>query len=418
MAAPPRVLVLLPSTSYRARAFAEAADRLGIGLVVASEVSAEVFEPLGCRALQVDLSSPDAAVSELTRELGPSGVSGVLGTDELTAWLAARVAERLGVPGNEPDGVAATRDKRLMRQRLARAGVPGPRWRVLEPDQNAETLLPLPFPVVVKPPMLSGSQGVIRANDEFELARAVARTRAILDRHSSPNRLDPSFSRLLVENYLEGREVAVEGMARHGSFELLAIFDKPDELVGPFFEETLYVTPTRLPAAARESVVDVARRAAAALGIVHGPIHAELRVHDDRASVLEVAARSIGGLCSRAFDSLGANLEEQLIALAADREMPPREPASGAAGVIMLPIAKNGVVRAITGVGLAEAVAGVEEVALSTKVGDSIRALPEGASYLGFVFAKGPNPASVETTLRRAAGCIQIDVSPLLNRVR
>ena len=418
MAARPRVLVLLPATSYRARAFAEAGGRLGVDIVLGTNVPAAFFKSLGCDVLRVDLSSPEAALDGLARDVGSGSICGVLGTDELTAWLAAATARRLGLAGNDPEGVAATRDKRLMRERLARAGVPGPKVRILEPDAEARSLGELPYPVVVKPPMLSGSQGVIRANDERELAEATARIRAILERHSSPSRDDPSFSRLLVEDYLDGSEVAVEGLARNGDLEVLAIFDKPDDLTGPFFEETLYVTPTRLPREARENVVDVTRRAADALGIVHGAVHAELRVHESRASVLEVAARSIGGLCSDAFDLLGENLEERLVALAAGLEAPASGVGADAAGVMMLPIERSGVVRDVAGVDRAEAVPGVEKVSLSTKPGDSIRALPEGSSYLGFVFARGADPASVEASLRRAASCIEVRLSPLLNRVR
>jgi hypothetical protein len=238
--------------------------------------------------------------------------------------------------------------------------------------------------------------------------------RRILAKHTGDARAHPGFFDVIVEDYLPGREVAVEALMTRGAMTPLAIFDKPDELTGPFFEETLYVTPSRLPPAAQADVLDVAARAARALGLDHGPVHAELRTHEGRASVVELAARSIGGLCSQVFRLAAGPLEDVLLAHAAGLPLPARGGDAGGAGVMMIPIPRSGVLRRVTGVEEARAVPGIEGVTVAIAPGEAIRALPEGSSYLGFIFARGASPEAVEAALREAHGKLGFAWSPLL----
>jgi biotin carboxylase len=265
--------------------------------------------------------------------------------------------------------------------------------------------------------MLTGSQGVIRADDPDELARAVARVRRILERHGSEARATPGFFDVIVEDYIPGREVAVEALMTNGAMTPLAIFDKPDDLTGPFFEETLYVTPSRLPEADQDAILDVTARAACALGLVHGPIHAELRTEGGRAQVVELAGRSIGGLCSHVFRLAAGPLEDLLLAHAAGLplEATMERARERAAGVMMIPVPRSGVLKDVGGVEEARAVPGIDGVTIALKPGDAIRALPEGASYLGFIFAQGRSPGDVESALREAHGKLRFSFAPLLD---
>jgi hypothetical protein len=262
--------------------------------------------------------------------------------------------------------------------------------------------------------MLTGSQGVIRADDPAGLLAAVTRVRRILAQHASDASSDPDFYHLLVEDYLPGREVALEGTVTGGELSVLALFDKPDDLVGPYFEETIYVTPSRLSAPSQAAVIDVASRAARAVGLSHGPMHAELRVDGPRVAMVEIAARSIGGLCSRAFEQVTGSLEDIVLSHAAGLSVPHREATGVAAGVMMMPIPRSGVLRNVTGIEAARAVKGIEEVTVAIAPGDSIRALPEGASYLGFIFARGTSPEGVERSLRASFAELRFELSPLL----
>jgi biotin carboxylase len=368
------------------------------------------FESLGCERVQIDFRDPESACDSLAE----SPIDGVIPTDEGSAVVAAMIAARLGLPAPSVAAVQAARDKRRMRQLLCEADVPSPAFRVLEPDRDPTELgREVSFPCVVKAPMLSGSQGVIRADDRPELVRAVSRVRSILAHHPSPARDDPDFHRILVEDYLEGVEVAVEALISGGEILPIAIFDKPDELVGPFFEETLYVTPSRLPPAMQAEVIDVARRAAQALGLGHGPIHAELRIGPGGPFVVEIAARSIGGLCSRTLELALRDLEGDLIAHAAGLAPKPRD-GSTAAGVMMIPIAKSGVFRRVSGVEEASKIEGIDSVTITARPGDAVRALPEGSSYLGFIFARGEIPRAVEASLREANSLLTFELSRLL----
>jgi biotin carboxylase len=406
------LLLVLAATSYRADAFAAAAERLGVELTLATDQPG-AFRRFARPALAIDLADPRGAAELVER--GGERFDGVLGTDEPSALAAAWIAKGLGLPAADPDGAQAARDKRHMRERLAADGVPGPRVAVLEPGDDARALAGrVRFPCVVKPPMLTGSQGVIRADDAAELERAVLRTRRILASHPSPWRAERDFHRLLVEDYIDGPEVAVEALMHGGRLEPLALFEKPDALEGPFFEETLYVTPSRHASSLQTEIFAVAERAARALGLAHGPVHVELRLARSGPEIVELAARSIGGLCSHTFELAAGSLEERLVAHAVGLPAPARAARAPAAGVMMIPIPKSGVLKRVHGLDVARAIPGVDRVTIALQPGDAVRALPEGASYLGFIFARGDAPERVERALRAAHAALEFELSPLL----
>jgi len=385
------VLLLLPTSTYRARDFVQAAQRLGVEVVVGSDEMPVLMEGSGERAVVVPLDEPDTAAEVIVALDGRRGVDAVVAVDDRGVLAAAAAGERLGFPHNPPDAVAATRDKEAMRRALGAAEVPQPAFVVTEdalPDPAA-----LPFPWVLKPVDRSGSQGVIRADDLVEARAAAVRVHAVSD------------GPLLVERYVPGVEVAVEGLLRDGELTVLAVFDKPDPLEGPYFEETIYVTPSRLGAESLARVEAVTARACAAIGLVEGPVHAELRLEPDRdrVHVIEVAARSIGGLCARTLRfGAGIALEELVLrhALSMPLDGIVREP--GASGVMMLPIPAAGVLRGVDGQDAAKEVPGITGLEITIPPGRQVVPLPEGDRYLGFLFARGATPEAVEESLRTA----------------
>ncbi len=272
-----------------------------------------------------------------------------------------------------------------------------------------------PYPCVVKPLVLSGSRGVIRANDPDQLRSALARVSALLRSPDVAQRRDPDLGRLLIEEFIPGPEVALEGLLVRGHLHVLALFDKPDPLDGPYFEESLYVTPSRHPAPLQDAIAREVSRGCAALGLREGPVHAELRLSPDGPRILEVAARSIGGLCGRALRfGVGVTLEELILrhALGMTGEPPARE--KRAAGVLMLPIHRRGVLEEVRGVEEAKRIPLIEDVAITAHLREELVPLPEGASYLGFAFARGETPAEVEVALRAAGAHIEAVVTPRL----
>ena len=364
--------------------------------------------------LRVDLGDEEEALESIraaARREG--GFAAVVAPDDATVELAGRVASELGLAGNPPEAARLSRRKDLARARLAAAGVRVPEFRVLDLRRPLE-LPGMSFPCVVKPIAMSASRGVIRANDAAELAAAVDRVRAIV----SGARDEEERSLLLIESFVPGPEVAVEGLLQDGRLEVLAIFDKPDSLDGPFFEESIYVTPSRLGRVAEERIVECVRRAVAAFGLVAGPVHAELRWNAGEAWLLEAAARTIGGECSRLLRfSAGHSLEEVVLAAAMGRRLP-RGLDSAAAGVMMLPTPRSGTLRRVEGVLDALGVPGVDEVSISAGTGAELVPLPEGGAYLGYVFARGETPGGVESSLREAAGRLRIVIAPMWRLVR
>lgn len=401
----PRVAVVLPTATYRTRDFVEAAVGLGVDLTVVSERRQLLSDEPDF--LLADLDHPAEAARQIIERSARTPFDAIIAVDDAGVLSAAYAAEALGLAHNPPHAVAATRNKATMRRAL-RGAVRQPPFQVAEPGIDVAALASeLGFPVVLKPLSLSASRGVIRADTPADVRQAVERIRLILARAGrSPS--EP----LLVERFVPGAEVVVEGVLRKGELDVLAILDKPDPLDGPFFEETFYVTPSRHHIEVLDEVVAVVRSAVAALGLVEGAVHAELRIDGPFVRLIEIAARSIGGLCGRAlrFGLLGTSLETILLRAALGRPLPPHHMTDAASGVLMLPIARSGRLEGIDGVDRALSIDGVTDVEVSVPVGERIEALPEGNRYLGFVFARGTSPSAVETALRRALDTITIRI--------
>jgi len=408
-ARPPRILLLMTTRTYRARAFLRAARRLGAEVVVGTERQQALARARAGTTLALDPRQPERAI-EAIAAAGP--FTAIVGVDDDTTLLAALAARALGLPGNDPDAVRATRDKHLMRSLLAAAGAPSPAFSLLRLDGDLRAAAcALPYPCVAKPISLSASRGVIRADDPATFLAAAERIRAIL---ATTEGLDErERTSLLVEEFVPGREVALEGMLIGGALKTLALFDKPDPLDGPYFEETIYVTPSRLPEATQLAIIAAAQQGATALGLREGPVHAELRVNERGAWIVEIAARSIGGLCSSALEfSGGLSLEELILLHATGADVSRYERERRPSGVMMLPIPRGGVLREVAGLEESRAVPGIVDIEITIPRGERVEPLPEGGRYLGFLFARAATPAAVEEALRAAHSRLRIDIAP------
>lgn len=408
---PKRLLLLIPSTTYRTADFMAAAHRLGAEVVVGSDQRQVLEAHSEGRTLTLDFDRPVRAI-ETVRSVTPP-FDAVVPVDEEATTLAAILAAALKLPHNSVESVEAARNKAISRRRLRDAGLPIPRFEVIALTQDPEpAAVRVGFPCVVKPLVLSASRGVIRADDLSQLHAAVTRVSAILA-NPKVKKLGPAAGQLLIEAFIPGTEFALEGLLRSGTLGMLALFDKPDPLNGPFFEETIYVTPSRLPATTQRQIADCTSRAAAALGLRDGPIHAELRLNAQGPWLLEVAARSIGGLCSRTLRfGTGLSLEEIILRHALGFKIPSLEREDCAAGVMMIPIPQAGTLQDIRGKERAKAVAGIEEVTIMIRRGQRLVPLPESHRYLGFIFARGERPEDVEVALREAHRCLEFEIAP------
>ena len=400
-----RVLLLLPTATYRAADFVRAAARLGAEVVVASEHRQAMAASMEGRALVVPLDRPEDAAGAIVAFARDHPLDAVVAVDEQGVVPAALAAERLGLAHNPPAAVAATRDKAALRRALDAAGVAQPRFGVAGAgDDLGRLAAEVGLPCVVKPVSLSASRGVIRADDIGAVVAAGRRVRSILAEAG-----EDAAGPLLVEGFVGGPEVAVEGLLRGGQLDVLAVFDKPDPLDGPYFEETIYTTPSRLDVSTLDAAVDLVARACLALGLGEGPVHAEVRVGADGCRLLEVAARSIGGLCSRALRfGAGVSLEELILRHALGLGLAGLQREAAASGVMMIPIPRSGVLVEVRGVERARAVEGVVGLEITVAKGRPVQALPEGDRYLGFLFARASTPAGVEAALRRAHALLEI----------
>jgi biotin carboxylase len=411
-----RALLLLPTATYRTRDFLDAAGSLGVEVVVGSEEPStlESFQP--DRLLTLDFLDPEGAAAIARALHARNPLDAVIAVDEETAVVAASIAAALGLPHNPPEAAVRARLKHRMREALAASGVPHPSFTVARTGDDPRLLARgLTYPLVLKPVFLSGSRGVVRVDDRESFVRWFEWLAELLATPESREHGGDAADVVLIEEYVDGREVALEGLLTEGRLRTLALFDKPDPLVGPFFEETIYVTPSRLPESAQKEIARVSSEAARAIGLRHGPVHAELRLrslgHEEMAVVVEVAGRSIGGLCSRTLRfGLGVSLEELILRHALGRDVEELGREAGASGVMMIPIPKRGILEGIRGLEEARAVPGIVEITITAHPGKALVPLPEGSSYLGFIFARAENPGSVENALRQAHARLSFDV--------
>ncbi len=411
--APRRVLLLMPATTYRAADFIEAGARLGVDVAVGTDRHQTLESAAPGGVFTLDFRDPAAALARIRGFATQFVLGGVVGVDDETTILAAEACEALGLPHNPVEAVRAVRDKHRARQLLRQSGLRVPRyWKLSVSEDPVRAAQRVDYPCVLKPLFLSASRGVIRADDARAFAAAFDRIARLLRDPEVRAKGGDSVYSILVESYIPGDEVAVEGLLTAGRLQLLALFDKPDALTGPFFEETIYVTPSRHPVAVQEEILRTTERAAVAMGLREGPIHAELRVNERGAWLLEVAARSIGGLCSRTLRfGAGVSLEELILRHALGMDVTDLRRDDRASGVMMIPIPRPGKLERFGGVEAAESVPGVEQVVQSIARGQELVPLPEGSRYLGFIFARGEDPGLVEEALRQAHRRLEIVVS-------
>lgn len=407
------MLLLLPTTTYKTPDFLAAARKLQVDVTVASEEPStlESVNPGGL--LTLDFRDPEECARRAAQFARTYPVNAVVGVDEDTVVTAAVIARALGLPHNPVHATVAARHKATMRQLLAEAAVPSPGHRVFDRDADPrQAAKQVRFPCVLKPTFLAASRGVIRANGPDELAAAWVRINRLLDDPEVAAKGGGAAREILVEDFISGSEVALEGLLRQGELKVLALFDKPDPLEGPYFEETIYVTPSRLDEELQERIAQVASHGALALGLRDGPVHAELRVNESGPWLIEMAARSIGGLCSRTLRfGTGMSLEELILRHALRREMPEPERERRAAGVMMIPIPRAGVLEEVRGLPEARAVPDIEDVTISAHIGQTLVPLPEGSRYPGFIFSRAATPERAEAALREAQALLEFVVS-------
>jgi len=403
-----KLLLIGATTGYQTREFGAMAERLSMDLALATDRCHVLDDPWGDRAIALRFEDPTRAAATLAAQ---AHVDGIVALGDRPAYIAALAAERMGIPYNSPDSVLAARDKFLARERFRCAGLAVPEYfRVPAADGPQGAAERASYPCVLKPLGLSASRGVIRANNRAEFVAAFGRIAALL--------ADPDIARLhdeqnrfiQVESFIEGREFALEGILSEGRLRVLALFDKPDPLDGPYFEETIYVTPSRERAETQRDIVRTTERAIQALGLTGGPVHAEMRVNQRGVWMLEVAARPIGGLCARVLPGL----EELILRHAAGEDVSSFPMPSDAAGVMMIPIPREGIYASTEGLEEARSVAGVEDVIITAKEGQKLVPLPEGNSYLGFIFARAKAPLEAERALRDAHAKLKFEIATAL----
>jgi hypothetical protein len=402
-----RLLLIGATTGYQTRVFAAAAERLGYELILATDRCHVLDDPWGDRAIALRFEDPEGAAQTLAN----ARVDGIVAVGDRPAYIAALAAERLGIPYNSPDSVNASRNKFLARERFRAAGLLVPEFNRLPLSEGPErAALQARYPSVLKPLGLSASRGVIRVDNPAEFVIAFRRIESLL---ADPDiaRLHEDQDRFLqVETFIEGREFALEGLLTGGRLRVLAIFDKPDPLDGPFFEETIYITPSRQDSSTQRAIIQATEAAIGALGLSHGPIHAEMRVNSRGVWMLEVAARPIGGLCARVLPGL----EELILRHAAGVDAGSMAMPDPASGVMMIPIPREGIYVDAEGLDQARAQPGIEDVIITAKPGQKLILLPEGASYLGFIFARGESTEGVDRALRSAHQRLRFEIATAL----
>lgn len=406
-----RVLVIAPHGSYRTAPFILAANKLNIDVLIASQGEHSIVSDY-VQGLHIDFQNEALAVETILAEANQHAFRGIIGTDDTTTELAAKVAKKLSLPHNDPQAVKIAQRKDLARLSLKESDVKIPQFNLLSTAKAlSEQAIKVNFPAVIKPVALSASRGVIRVNDELELSQAIERIKNML---IEERQIDESVREtLILEEFIPGKEIAVEAMLHNGTLDVLAIFDKPDPLEGPFFEETYYITPTSFPEEVQQEIKQVVLKSCNAYGLSEGPIHAECRINENGVWLLEVAARTIGGMCGRLLSLGTGHSLEELVLLHAMGHRIEIKTIESAAGVLMIPIPNAGILKRVEGLLEAQRVPFISELSIEVRDGYELVPLPEGNSYLGFIFAEAPTVKEAEQALRDAHDCLNIIIAPL-----
>jgi biotin carboxylase len=415
------VALFASKLGYQTRSFEAAAGKLGVLLAYVTDRCHELSDPWGDHAIAARFANPEEAAATAMEAFRGKTLDAILALGDAPAVAAAYAARGLGLAANHPAAVEACRNKLRMREIFRDAGLLNPWFRVVPLSPEPEpSLLGIRYPSVLKPLSLSASQGVMRANNGDEFREAARRLARLLERPDLQMKSASPSREVLVEEYIPGVEVAVEGIVVDGELKLLAIFDKPDPLEGPYFEETIYVTPSRLSTEQRAAICRTAARAIGAIGLSHGPVHAEFRINERGVWPIEVAPRPIGGMCaaSLAFvstahaESIG--LEELILRHVIGENVSSWQREAAASAVMMIPVPSSGIFERVDGIDEAKRVPCVTDVQITARLHDTIVAWPEGSSYLGFVFAKAENPADAELAVRSAHAKLQFQIRQTL----
>lgn len=412
-----RLLILASKLGYQTRGFAEAAEKLGVDISFGTDRCHQLEDPWGDLAMPLHFENPREAAEHIARELRDNPPDAILALGDRPTPTAAYASQMLHLIGNPPETAEACRNKLCQREILKAAGIPVPNFFPLTMSEDIlQVAAQATYSCVLKPLHLSASQGVIRADNPTEFVVAAKRIRSLLASPEIQVLRESHSGDLLVEEYIPGEEVAIEVLLEQGTLRILSIFDKPGPMDGPYFEETIYVTPSRLPQAMQSALGECATRTVRALGLVTGPVHAEFRVNANGPWVLEAAPRPIGGLCSRAlrFGAARISLEELLLRHALRLGGSDLEREAAASGVMMIPVPRSGIFDGVDGMDAAEAVPGIEEIRITARLRDYLAAWPEGSSYLGFIFARANSPEEVEAAIRSAHSRLAMRFSPRL----
>ncbi len=403
----PRLLLLLPAAGYANQDFIGAAARLDIELVACADYCHRLAPGWGLPPLMsVPFDQPGLALPQVLAAL-PQPVDAVLAADDHGQALAAQLRAALGLPGNPPEAIATLTDKLRFRQLQQAIGLPHPDFVEIK-DGEINAAAGLDFPLVVKARCLNASRGVIRADNADQLVQALRQVQRI------QARAQRDAADLLVERFIPGVEVALDGVLSRGALRVLAVFDKPDPLDGPYFEETLFITPSRLPNWTQREFADAVERACVAAGVTEGMIHAEARINEAGVWLLEIAPRGIGGLCGRMFAAtLGMDSAQIVLRHAVGLPLP-LQVNDTAAGVMMIPIPASGIFHGVDGLDAARAVPHITGIEITAPPGQLVAPPPEGAGYLGFLFSRAATPQQAEAALRAAHAALTVHIQPLI----
>lgn len=404
-----RLLLISHHNSYRIASYIKAAKNLSLDVTIASQGKHSLVTEVA-DGLHVNFDDTESALKEIIKENNKKPFAGILGSDDQTVELAAQAAKVLHLPHNPPEAAQYSHRKDLARAKLTLADRNVPFHCLLnltKPIKNQ--IIDLPLPCVVKPLNMSASRGVIRVDNTEQLKVACERLRPILA--DSPNIFEQTH--ILIEAYIDGIEIAYEGYLQNKKLNTITIFDKPDQLTGPYFAETIYVTPSSLDNDLQLAIKMEIEKSCKAYGLVTGSIHAECRIDkNNKVWILEIASRTIGGDCARILDNNNYSLEEMAILLSIGKNITIKK-SKKARAVMMIPIKQKGLLKRVEGLSLANKVKHIDSIDIIINQGHELIPLPEGNQYLGYIFSSADTSEKATEAIRMAYDILTFITSPI-----
>ncbi len=382
-----KLLLVIPENSYKSNDFVVAAEKLGIDFLIitdSEQVSSKFSDTVIINKFDAELNKNNLKKLK--------DVTHVLPVDHSALKFSGYLVDLLEVKGNKLESINLSMNKYESRKIFNSLLDIKVNNEIIKNIDDVNTFINKNGTSVLKPIYGTASKSVLKINNVEKNKEQIEKL------------MQDCFDQdLVIEEYIDGKEYALEGTIINSELKKIVIFDKPVEYKHPYFEESIYITPSELSSEAEKRVVSIVDKACKKIGLEDGPVHVEFKINENQIFIIEINPRMIGGLCSRclSFGLFKVSLEEIILHAFMNNELKNIELLNNYVGVLMIPTPKSGKFISINKEEL-ENIPNISNVEITVPEGSDLLEPPYGDKYLGFAFSQGIDKKTVNESLLTA----------------